>query len=832
MLLDNPRGKTTRQDTVTIEGRFAWKIFSKNGFSIWTVQLTDGTLQTPEGEQLLRVVVKGGGIDPELPALDYRITGTWEKRRGDSSEYQIRALAVTPLLPASQAGMIAFLSSPYIRGCGPVTARKIVAQFGSQTWQILERSPERLTEIRGLGARQAERIASSYAESVSYRDMIAELAPFGIGAALAVRIAQKLPNARNILSQDPYQLCMENVGVGFLTADQIAKANGLTAQSKTRLDAGLRYCFQRAELDGNCYLTEDQLMTQALRLLDTPDQPVSESESEPEPGPGSRQTSPAAAAVSGSAPKLPADSVTAAAGQGCPGSTDLIANIRRAVLQLTAAGVLVRETPPQSPPRLYEHQVWQMEMQVARRLLRLREASPAGLPSQKTKNPADKSNGEPRPDPELAERVNQAAGQLGFVPSDEQLAAAVRFLQVPLLLLTGIPGSGKTSTLRLLLTCLGQPDEEVLLCAPTGRAARRMAEQTGHPAQTLHSALQLDPETDEMPDDPLEVKTIIVDEASMIDLSLMHRFLSRIRPGTRLLICGDPDQLPSVGAGNVLTDLLASGVLPIVRLTRLFRQAKESVIAQNAALIRAGQTELTFNESCAFVRADSYEQAADLILRLYLKAVTYTGDENEVVCLTPFRRNTATGSNALNLLLKNALNPPAEGDLSIQTADKTFYQNDRVMLLRNMKLPLFGDESRTEPVSNGDTGRIEAIYPDKDGEASARVSFNHQSFLLTAADFQYVDWAYACTIHKSQGSEYGFVILCLMNGHHVMLKRNLLYTALTRAKQNIIIVGQRQAVVQAIQTEDSRKRQTGLSEKLQAAAGASDVSPELQSAAD
>lgn len=808
MLQNNPRGKSKSQATVTFEGRFAWKIYSKNGFSIWTVHLTEGTLQTPEGEQLLNVVVKGDSIDPELPAMAYRITGSWEKRRGDSSEYQIRALAVMPLLPVSQAGMIAFLASPYIRGCGPATARKIVATFGSKTWQILERTPGRLTEIRGLGAKQAERIAASYAESVSYRDMIAELAPFGIGAALAVKIAQKLPNARKILSEDPYLLCLENVGVGFLTADQIARANGLTAQSQTRLDAGLRYCFQRAELDGNCYMTEDQLLTEAQRLLDTPDQ----AETDNTPGPagpvlaGGPQTVP----LPGSENKL-----TDPAGSR---ADELSLKLQEVISQLTATGVLVRETLPQSPPRLYEHKVWQMEMQVARRLIRLCQASPAGRILSPAQLPAAKLAVEAKPDPELEAQVSQAASRLGFVPSDEQLAAAIRFLQVPLLLLTGIPGSGKTSTLRLLLTCLGQPDEDVLLCAPTGRAARRMAEQTGHPAQTLHSALQLDPETDDMPDDPLEVKTIIVDEASMIDLSLMHRFLSRIRPGTRLLICGDPDQLPSVGAGNVLNDLLASGVLPIARLTRLFRQAKESVIAQNAALIRAGQTDLTFNETCAFVRADTYGQAADLILRLYLKAVAFTGDENEVVCLTPFRRNTATGSNALNILLKNAINPPAEGEPAIRYADKAFYPDDRVMLLRNMKLPLFGDESHTEPVSNGDTGRIEAIYPAQDGEASARVSFNRQEFLLTAADFQYVDWAYACTIHKSQGSEYGFVILCLMNGHHVMLKRNLLYTALTRAKKNIIIVGQRQAVIRAIQTEDSLKRQTGLSEKLQAAA--------------
>ncbi len=411
-------------------------------------------------------------------------------------------------------------------------------------------------------------------------------------------------------------------------------------------------------------------------------------------------------------------------------------------------------------------------------------------------------------------QVDEAATRLGFVPAPAQREAAIRFFTEPLMVLTGIPGSGKTSTLKLILESLGQEDDEVLLCAPTGRAARRMSEQTGRPAKTIHSALQLDPESEDMPDDYLDYKTIIIDEASMIDLNLMHKLLSRIAPGSRLLITGDPYQLPSVGAGNVLNDLIQSGHVPVVRLTVLFRQQEGSEIATNAKAIREGRTDLIYNKTSAFQTATSTDDAADLIHKLYLKAIEFTGSDEEVVCLTPLRQRTATGSNALNRMLKESLNPVAEGAKSISYGDKVFHTGDRVMMMRNTKLTKLDDEEEMVQVSNGDTGRILSIYDDGEDDTLAVVEFNGESYVLDASQFQFMDWAYACTVHKSQGSEYRFVILCLMNAHYVMLKRNLIYTAFTRAKENIIIVGEKSAVNRAIETEDSNKRLTGLVDRL------------------
>lgn len=757
-------------------------IFQKGDFSIWMVRLVSDPLIAPNGEEMDYIVIKGDYIRSLIQGGHIDITGVWDVRRqGTEVEYQVKVYSAAPNLPQSQEGMVAFLESSYIKGCGPVTARKIVDYFAEETWTVLDHYPDRLAEIKGLGRKQRQKIISSYAENVGFRDIITDLAPYGIGPSMAVRIAQKMPNIRTVIREDPFSLCDERIGVGFKTADRIAAANGLDQTSTTRIAAGLNFIMQQAEPSGHCYLTEDELIRDAWELLRTDD-------------------------MDESAVELPG----------------------KVVNELVRSGLYIREEVA-GTIRIYRRPVWIMEKDVAELLVTLLHAADGGRPERMkrvTSGGGGAANAVARlSDIELEERdrkmiethVDEAAVRLGFVPAMQQREAAIRFFNEPVMVLTGIPGSGKTSTLKLILESLGQDDSEILLCAPTGRAARRMAEQTGRSAFTIHSAIQLDPESEDMPDDYLEFKTIIIDEASMIDLRLMHNLLQRIQPGTRMLITGDPYQLPSVGAGNVLNDLITSDILPVVRLTKLYRQEEGSDIAENAKAIREGRTELIYNENSAFQTANNLEDAADLIHRLYIKAIEFVGSEEEVICLTPLRQRTATGSNALNRRLKESLNPVDEHANFIQYGDRVFHTGDRVMLTRNSKLPIYEDDEQTGQVSNGDTGRILAIMVDADGDKTAVVEFNQESYLLDQQHFQNMDWAYACTVHKSQGSEYKFVILCLMNAHHIMLKRNLIYTAFTRAKQNIIIVGQKSAVNRAITTEDAIKRQTGLERRLQEA---------------
>lgn len=757
-------------------------IFQKGDFSIWMVRVVSEPLITPDGEEMDYIVVKGEYIRSLIQGGHIDITGSWDiRRQGSDIEYQVKAYSAAPNLPQSQEGMIAFLESSYIKGCGPVTARKIVDHFGEETWTVLDHFPDRLAEIKGLGRKQRQKIAASYAENVGFRDIITDLAPYGIGPSMAVRIAQKMPNIRTVIQEDPFSLCDERIGVGFRTADRIAAAKGLDPSSPTRIAAGLNFIMLQAEPSGHCYMTEDELLREAWALLSTD-------------------------ALEDEGRELP----------------------QKVLNELVRSGNYIREMIEEGSVRIYRRPVHAMEKDVAELLVNLLHAADGGRPERikRLESAGGAADAVARlSDLELNERdremiekqVDEAALRLGFVPALQQREAAIRFFNDPVMVLTGIPGSGKTSTLKLILESLAQDPDEILLCAPTGRAARRMAEQTGRDAYTIHSAIQLDPESEDMPDDYLGYRTIIIDEASMIDLRLMHSLLQRVEPGTRLLITGDPYQLPSVGAGNVLNDLIHSDVVPVLRLTKLFRQEEGSEIAENAKAIREGSTDLIYNETSAFQTAHNLEEAAALIHRLYLKAIEFVGSEEEVICLTPLRQRTATGSNALNRLLKESLNPVDASANSITYADRSFHTGDRVMLTRNSKLPIYEDEENSGQVSNGDTGRILSILVDADDDRTAIVEFNNERYILEQQQFQYMDWAYACTVHKSQGSEYKFVILCLMNAHHIMLKRNLVYTAFTRAKQNIIIVGQKSAVNRAITTEDAIKRQTGLDIRIQEA---------------
>lgn len=781
---ETPSGQ---QRKVRFAGHLRYRIFARDDFSIWAVTIVKEPLIDPDGLPLGEIVILGEGIEGHPSDITVEIGGVWEKRSG-YDDWQVRVWYVTPQLPTRREGMLRFLESDYIKGCGPARARSIVDRFGADTWRIIEHEPQRLREIPGIGEKIMKQIHESYCENIAVRDVISELAPYGISPRLAVRITRRLPAAVGIIRQDPWKLCGEGIGVGFHTADRIAEANGIDPLSPSRLAAGFDYIFTMAEPAGHCFLTGGQLLAKAQELF---------SKSRPHP--------------------------------------DVIPALPGVLEEQIASGHLVRESfgdqetggtaaagggPDLSLP-IYTRLFWKLESEAARYLWDLLAAHRARAADEARQRAL-------RAERELL--VDRVARRLGFIPAAAQREAAVRFGIDPVLILTGYPGSGKTTTLRLILETMDLRPEQILLCAPTGRAARRMSEQTKRPAQTIHQALTLDPETGEMPDDKLPYAAVIVDEASMVDIRLLGQLLSRLNPDCRLLFCGDPWQLPSVGPGNVLNDLIRSGVVPLVELTEIFRQEDGSEIARNAAEIRAGSSDLIYNANFAFRTAETPEAAADLVERMLLRAIDYVGDEEQVVCLTPFRTRTAAGANALNERLREKLNPPSPGRRESRHGEHLFRENDRVMLTRNSRLPLWDRKagaasSDQGQVSNGDIGRILRLREDTEQKTYAVVCFNDAEYYLGAEHFTNLDWAYATTVHKSQGSEYQFVIVVMLRSHYVMLRRNLIYTALTRAKRNVVIIGQKEAVNHAIRTPDSARRQTGLTERLQLLAGERLVAP-------
>ncbi len=641
---------------------------------------------------------------------------------------QFKAETAHPVLPHTSDGIERYLVAAEIPGIGRGMAKRLVTHFGEETLHVIDHEPDRLTEVEGIGVERSRELRGAFLDQRSQRDAMVFLQGHGLPAGLAARIFHRHGDDTVTRVRDnPYRLAEEVRGVGFLTADRIARTLGFAEDDPLRAAAGLLHLLGIALDDGHVFLPREPLIERARSLLGA---------------------------------EAPAE---------------------------VALGALVAEGRVVDDEGLYLHEIHALEVEAAERVAVLLTAPVPALPSDL--------------------RAFEAA--TGMDLAEAQRDAVTLAGEAPIFALTGGPGTGKTTIVRALLYRLGASDGRVLLAAPTGRAARRMSEATGHEASTLHRLLEYSPIDDTFRRDeqtPLEAAAVVVDEASMVDLRLLVALLRALEPGTRLVLVGDADQLPSVGAGNVLGDLLASGVVPTTRLTEIFRQARHSRIVTGAHAVLAGhepQAPERGSESDFFiveVQGDA-AKASDLIEQLVAERIPQAFGHDpvdDVQVLAPMHRG-ACGAQRLNERLQARLNP--DGAL-FERGYRRFRIGDKVMQIKN-------DYERE--VFNGDIGRVDAI-----AEGGLVVRFDGRQVAVPPKALDRLVLAYACTVHKSQGSEYPAVVVPMVTEHWVMLQRNLLYTALTRGKELVVLVAQQRALRRAVRNDDGLRRYTALARRLSA----------------
>jgi exodeoxyribonuclease V alpha subunit len=670
-----------------------------------------------------------------------------------------------------------------VPGLGPVLAERLVAHFGEAVWEVLDREPQRVSEVPGLGAKRTAWLRAAWAEHRALRDLVAFLSEHGINTLYAARLMQSLgPNALAILQANPYRVVQEVPAMGFAVADTLAREQGTPAGATTRLHAGVEAALLRATADGHTYLPHEGLVEAAQQVLDLEEQDLLEAAIQQLLLAG-HLIAPKAPPASGTSEPLPALSAMATT---MPPSG-------RAMRMFAApppALALERTSP------IYLPAYWRTEESLA---TRLRAVAARSLQVEEARVRAW-----------LARWC--AREELALAPEQEQ--AVLQGVTCGALVLTGGPGSGKTTTLRALVGVLRAMRRTVLLAAPTGKAAKRMAEVIGLEAHTLHRLLGAQPGHRFQHDEtsPLSADVLVVDEASMLDLFLADATLRALGPHTQLILVGDSDQLPSVGPGQVLRDVLASGQVPTVRLLHIFRQVQESQIIQNAARIRSGAPPTLVppaagpegvSGDCVFVPARgvmSLEVAARWVVdevprRFHLDAGT------DIQVLAPLTRSVAM----LNERLQARLNPRRPGVPERPHGSLALRAGDRVIQTANdYRLQVF----------NGETGQVVSIDP----AGGITVDYGDRQVAYSAGDLYALDHAYALTVHRAQGSEWPAVVVVLTQADALLLSRPLLYTALTRAKRCAVLVGEAPAYERAAATAESTLRYSGLRGLLTAGA--------------
>jgi exodeoxyribonuclease V alpha subunit len=707
------------------------------------------------------------------------VEGEWE----NDPKYgrQLHVTSFTQRLPASIDGITRYLSSGLIKGIGPKKAQRIVEHFGEQTLAIIEQQPERLSEVKGINAKDREQIAKSWAEQNEIKELHLFLQSHDVSMNLATRIYKQYgQESIKVIRENPYQLAQDVYGIGFRTADEIAVKLGLPLDSVPRVASGLKYVLaQAANDDGHCFLAEKELIRRASEILHAPYELLSAAMEQLR---GERDVF--------IEPPLPVQLALRSQPIDEDGPLSLNAEAQFSVPK--------EEGEPQQ--RIYFGPFWHAEKGSAR-ILRSFLRTPSKL------RPVSQQHWDAV--------FNYLAQNRNMVLTEKQREAVQMAYNSKVSILTGGPGTGKSTSIRALLMVLRKRRIEVALAAPTGRAAKRLTEATGavgFQAKTLHRLLEYAPHDNiyqRNEENPLPYQFVIVDEVSMIDILLFYHLLKALPSDSHLLLVGDADQLPSVGPGNVLRDLVLSGAIPTVVLTELFRQAKESQIVVNAHRINAGQMPSLKREAKGdffFVVEEDPIRAQHLVLDFVQRRIPkhyHLNPMSDIQVLSPMYRGPL-GVTSLNEELQARLNPNAL--VSLEWGGRTLRLGDKVMQVRN---------NYDKGVFNGDVGWIRAINKEN---ATLKVGFQEEAGpLLVSYDFNELDelvLAYAVTVHKSQGSEYPAIILALVNQHYMLLQRNLLYTAITRAKRLCVIVGQPRALDVAIRNNRVVLRNTALAERL------------------
>lgn len=673
-------------------------------------------------------------------------------------------------LPATVYGMEKYLGSGLIKGVGPKFAKKIVQKYGTDTFTVIEENVDILIEIEGIGKKRVRMIAESWERQKEVKNIMLFLQEHQVSTSYAAKIYKQYGNdSISVMKENPYRLADDIWGIGFKTADQIAGKLGFGLESYVRLRSGLMYTLSELSNEGHVFADKQQLVDKASELLEAAPETII----------------------------MTMDDMLR--------KEELI--LEKNIVRMDEEGN--RVTPIYLPPFFYA------EVGVAGKLKKL-ASSPAGDKLYTRLMEARRTSGNEALSVDVG--VIQAKTHMEY---DEIQADAIRqAATAKVMVLTGGPGTGKTTTTHGIISAYRAYGLKILLAAPTGRAAKRMTEATGLEARTIHRLLECKPPEgyQKNEENPLEGDVLIVDECSMIDVVLMNSLLKAIPPTMRLILVGDIDQLPSVGAGNVLRDMIDSGAFPVVRLTRIFRQAQTSRIIMNAHRINEGKLPDISNGKDTdffFVENEDAEASVSEIVKLVQEKLPkyYHVESSQIQVLTPMQRG-AVGATSLNLALQEALNPP-EHDIFMRGRGKVtmpkeclrrsgyaFRTDDKVMQIKN---------NYDKEVFNGDIGIIESV---NETDRTLTVAFDGRSVAYDVTELDELVHAYATTIHKAQGSEYPIVVMPVLMNHFVMLQRNLLYTGITRAKKVLVIVGTKKALAYAVKNVTVTKRNTLLRERL------------------
>ena len=716
------------------------------------------------------MVLKGGSEEDELTCVgSFPVVtqGASVELEGNFTQHpvygkQFQAVRLTEKMPEDALAMERYLGSGAIKGIGAALAGRIVRHFGDDTFQIVENEPERLSEVKGISEKKAREIAMQIAEKSDMRKAMMFLQKYGISLNLGAKIYQKYGDSvYSVLQENPYRLADDISGVGFKIADEIAYRIGIHTDSDYRIKSGMVYTLLQATGEGHVYLPKDELFQRAAELLG-----VDSSYME----------------------KHLVD----------------LAMDRKIVQKEQGDQILI-----------YPAQYYYLELNTARMLRELDIFCPE-----------DEKIGE--------RRIGQIETETGTVLDEMQKKAVQEAAGHGLLILTGGPGTGKTTTINAIIRYFEGEGAEIRLAAPTGRAAKRMTEATGYEAQTIHRLLELSgmPEDDREgqpihfernAENPLETDVIIIDEMSMVDIHLIHSLLMAVTAGTRLILVGDENQLPSVGPGNVLRDIIRSGQFPVVELKKIFRQASESDIVVNAHKINKGEQVEINNKSRDFFFLKRYD--ADIIIRVVIALIQeklpkyVEAKPFEIQVLTPMRKGLL-GVERLNQILQRYLNPPDASKKEKEIGQGLFREGDKVMQVRNnyqLEWEIRGRYGipieKGVGVFNGDTGIIKTI---NEFAETAEVEFEDGRWAeYSFKQLDELELAYAVTIHKSQGSEYPAVIIPLLSGPRMLMNRNLLYTAVTRARKCVTVVGSEETFRDMIRNEKQQRRYSSLDQRIQ-----------------
>jgi exodeoxyribonuclease V alpha subunit len=712
-----------------------------NGYTVARVDTGHGS------GDLLTVV---GALLGAQPGESLRMHGRW----GSHPQYgkQFTVENYTTVLPATIQGIRRYLGSGLIKGIGPRIAERIVEHFGTDTLDVIETEPKRLVEVPGLGPKRTKLIAAAWEEQKAIKEVMVFLQGVGVSTSIAVRIYKTYGDASiSVVKNQPYRLAADVWGIGFLTADRIAQAVGIPHDSPERVKAGLQYALSQATDQGNCFLPQERLIADSVKLLQVDIGLVIDCLGELADEEG-----------------VVRENVPAPDGDGEPVKAVYLVPFHRAEISLAA------------------------------QVLRLLRGAEDRLPAFQ--------------DVEWDKALSWLATTTGTELAPEQEQAVRLALTEKVAVLTGGPGCGKSFTVRSVVTLALAKKAKVILAAPTGRAAKRLSELTGADASTVHRLLELKPGGDAAydRDRPLDADLVVVDEASMLDLLLANKLVKAVPPGAHLLFVGDVDQLPSVGAGEVLRDLLApASPVPAVRLTRIFRQAQQSGVVTNAHRINAGEPPLTqgLPDFFLFAEEDSEEAGrvtVDVVARR-IPAKFGLDPRRDIQVLAPMHRGPA-GAGALNGLLQQAVTPARPDLPERRFGGRTFRVGDKVTQIRN------NYDKGANGVFNGTVGVVTGL-----DTVEQKLTVRTDEDEEIGYDFDELDelaHAYAVTIHRSQGSEYPAVVIPVTTGAWMMLQRNLLYTAVTRAKKLVVLVGSRRAIGQAVRTVSAGRRFTALDHRL------------------